>query len=379
MKLEDPSEFARIFQRKSVNVVKAGKYAGYTAAAVAAAGGIIVTGGAAGPIAATLGELGLLGAASTGTAISSLSGAALTSASLAAIGGSVATGSIVITAAGAALGGIQGGVLANKYHSDDPSFAIRRLNETASDRRTIYINGFTEQLNESFDEWASQQLAFDAHQQLYGVNWSSKSRIELASAFGKGMGSAGAVELMKRIATSATRKAGKAINPLHLFNLAAGLLGNPWHTTMARAGSTGAQLAEALSRTEGKTFTLVGHSLGCRVIYYALEALATKPERFIDNVILLGGAVGRTDTEAWSRAASAVRGRIFNCYSLRDSVLSTLYKTANAGLSDPIGLGPIALKGEKIRNLDATDAVGSHFEWKPKYSELVTEIRHKFG
>ena len=73
----------------------------------------------AGPIAATLGSAGLLGAASTGTAISGLGGAALTNASLAALGGGavaaggggMAVGSAAVGAAGAALGaGVAGGV-----------------------------------------------------------------------------------------------------------------------------------------------------------------------------------------------------------------------------------------------------------------------------
>lgn len=67
----------------------------------------------AAPVIATMaGAAGLLGAASTGTAISTLSGAALTNASLAAIGGGalsaggggMAFGTAVITATGSAAG-----------------------------------------------------------------------------------------------------------------------------------------------------------------------------------------------------------------------------------------------------------------------------------
>ncbi len=85
----------------------------------------VTTGGAAlafaGPIAATVGATGLLGAASTGTAISSLTGAALTNASLAALGGGalatggggVAVGTMVVAGTGAGLGaGVAGAVTA---------------------------------------------------------------------------------------------------------------------------------------------------------------------------------------------------------------------------------------------------------------------------
>lgn len=84
--------------------------------AVAAVVAIVGTGGLAlayAPvIAATLGGTGLLGAASTGTAISTLSGAALTNASLAALGGGslaaggagIAGGTMVVAATGATTG-----------------------------------------------------------------------------------------------------------------------------------------------------------------------------------------------------------------------------------------------------------------------------------
>jgi len=80
-----------------------------------------------------------------------------------------------------------------------------------------------------------------------------------------------------------------------------------------------------------------GHSLGARVIYYALSALSTKRNgRPIKEVYLLGGAVGN-DEASWRGAASAVVGNIYNLYSDRDRVLAALYKMATAGQSAPSG------------------------------------------
>lgn len=375
VKLADIHLYPNLFTRNSINVLKAAKYAGYGAAGVLAAAGLVTTGGGAAPIAAALGKLGLLGAAGTGTAIATLSGAALTNASLAAIGGSVATGTLVITAVGASLGGIQGGVIANRYHADDPSFAIHVVNNTDSPHRTIFINGFTEQKNETFEEWKSQQLTFDTHQRLYGVVWSSKSRLELGQSFAQGVTSKYAIAALKEIGKVGGRTASKGLNPLFLLDAIGDLLGNPWHTSMVRAAQAGVQLAEAISRTSGASFTLVGHSLGCRVIYYALEALSSKNEKFISNVVLLGGAVGRNDREGWSRACLPVAGKIINCYSNKDKVLEYLYRTANAGLSDPIGIRPIIQKDVRITNVDCSDLVESHQRWKPQYSNIIRRIR----
>ncbi|CAD0260296.1 conserved membrane hypothetical protein [Pseudomonas veronii] len=88
-------------------------------AATVATGGIAFV--AAPAIATAVGGAGLLGAASTGTAISTLSGAALTNASLAALGGGavaaggggIAAGTAVVAGTGALTGAaVSGGVAA---------------------------------------------------------------------------------------------------------------------------------------------------------------------------------------------------------------------------------------------------------------------------
>ena len=61
-----------------------------------------------------LGTAGLLGAAGTGTAISTLSGAALTNASCAAVTGTIAGTSAVVTTAGAVVGGVAGAACGSK-------------------------------------------------------------------------------------------------------------------------------------------------------------------------------------------------------------------------------------------------------------------------
>ena len=72
----------------------------------------LATGGLAAPaFAAAMGGAGLLGAAGTGTLISTLHGCALTSASLASITGSVAGGTAVITGASAAAGTAAGAAI----------------------------------------------------------------------------------------------------------------------------------------------------------------------------------------------------------------------------------------------------------------------------
>lgn len=376
--LKEISDYDQLFNGDSINFVKAGKIASITATGIIAVGAFFASSGTAAPIAASLGKLGLLGAASTGTAISTLSGAALTSASLAAIGGSVATGITVITAAGAALGGIKGAVIANRYHSDDPSFAIRKLSQaSAVKRNTVIINGFLCQDDITFSEWTEVERSTNPSQNLYGVNWSSSSRSELTSIFGKGSASTAAKRLIDEIKKGGRNAAStKGLGPVTLVEVLSSLMSNPWHVSMVRAAQAGVQLAEAIARTDGQEFRLVGHSLGCRVIYYTLQALATKTNnrKFISDVILMGGAIGKDDEDGWSRAASAISGKIFNCFSKRDSILTVLYQTANAGLSTPIGIGPIDCTSKAIINIECTSEIDGHSDWSKKYGTVLQKV-----
>ncbi|MFM5038789.1 DUF726 domain-containing protein [Aeromonas veronii] len=143
---------------------------------------------------------------------------------------------------------------------------------------------------------------------------------------------------------------------------------------MMRAAQTGIQLAEAISRTDNQKFNLVGHSLGCRVIYYTLEALSTKSEKYINDVVLLGGAVGRNDKEGWGNVLNSINGILYNCHSKQDQVLSKIYQIANAGLSSPIGINPIELEHPNLRNINCDDLVESHMTWKKHYETILNRI-----
>ncbi|WP_157824455.1 DUF726 domain-containing protein [Moritella sp. Urea-trap-13] len=375
MKITDITEYENIFLRDKYNLAKAGKYAGLGVAGVVSVAGVAATAGAgAAPMAAAMGQMGLLGTAATGTVISTLSGAALTSASLAAVGGSVAVGTAIISASGLALGGVMGGVIANQYHGEDDSFAISKLRKSSSKTKTIFINGFTQENETDFYDWQCGQLAFDSSHTMYSVNWGAKTNAKLGMAFGKGVGTQAAKKMLIEMAKVGGKGAAAKLNPLGLLAMFGDLLANPWHSSMLRAAQTGIQVAEAISRTEGQKFNLVGHSLGCRVIYYALEALSSKDKKYINDVILLGGAVGRNDKDGWEKALTSVDGKIYNCHTNQDKVLSVIYKTANAGLSDPIGISPIEITNSKLRNINCDYLVDSHMNWKKHYEEILNMI-----
>ncbi|MBT4028990.1 MAG: DUF726 domain-containing protein [Planctomycetes bacterium] len=360
------------FKPQHTNFKKVGTI---TAGVITSAGVLAITAasvGTAPAVAAVAGKLGVLGAAGTGTAISTLSGAALTSASLAAIGGTVASGTVILTAAGAGLGGVAGGVLTNKYVGEDKYFGIQNIRRGGTPK-TVFINGFLQQKDVEFNDWMTGHRPCFPEETLYGVTWASKDLYELGRTLGAGIGTEVAKRLLRRIAKKSTTK----FNPLGPVITAFGVAKNPWHVSMFRAAKIGVILADVVSRSREKSYTLVGHSLGCRVIYYALQALSSKDKSKINDVIFLGGAVGKDDPAGWEIATKAINGNIYNCYSKHDGVLSKLYRIANANLSHPIGISPIPGRNSKIKNIDCSAfilGVKAHLMWKEHYEDILRRI-----
>jgi len=152
-----------------------------------------------------------------------------------------------------------------------------------------------------------------------------------------------------------------------------------WHSAMVAAERAGELLAQAILRTPQWRYTLVGHSLGARVIHFALKALAARSYKRIENVYLLGGAVGggSQDSACWETVASALKGRLFNCYSGGDTVLRVLYQLANAGMSDPIGYCGIQLQHPRIVSYDASARVQGHGQWKREFRSILMHLDGK--
>ena len=185
-KLDDLSTYRKIFKRRRLNLYKAGKIAG------GAVGGAVIAGTgawiAAPQIAAALGTTGILGSASTGTAISTLSGAALESASLAALGGGAASvgglgmagGVAFLGATGAALGAGKGAVVSNAYLGDVKDFDVKRVRSGRSPS-IIFVNGFLSQKVEDFSEWSAGVADYYGDRTQYGVPWESKSKYSLGA------------------------------------------------------------------------------------------------------------------------------------------------------------------------------------------------------
>lgn len=104
------------------------------------------------------------------------------------------------------------------------------------------------------------------------------------------------------------------------------LIDNPWTVSLDRANAAGLILADSLlDRNLGaRPVTLVGFSLGSRLIFACLRELANRGAvGLIQDVFLFGSPVV-AKKEEYVRARSVVAGRFVNGYAKNDWILGKL-------------------------------------------------------
>lgn len=165
-----------------------------------------------------------------------------------------------------------------------------------------------------------------------------------------------------------------ALWPLGLLKIAS-LLDNPFSVAKYRAEKAGEVLADALiNKVQGeRPVTLVGYSLGARLIYSCLQKLAERRAfGLVENVVLLG-APCPSDVADWRRIRAVVSGRVVNVFSKQDYILGFLYRTSSVQLG-VAGLQPVVgVSG--VQNIDVSELVDGHLQ----YRYLTGSILRKIG
>lgn len=142
------------------------------------------------------------------------------------------------------------------------------------------------------------------------------------------------------------------------------LIDNPWSNALDRASAAGRVLADVLlNRSLGvRPITLVGFSLGARVIFYALLELAkNKAFGIVQDVFLLGATLTASQ-KSWLDVRSVVAGRFINGFARNDWVLNYLFRATTGG-GTVAGLRPIdGIPG--LENVDVTDKIAGHMSYR---------------
>lgn len=152
------------------------------------------------------------------------------------------------------------------------------------------------------------------------------------------------------------------------------LIDNPWTVSLGRAQMAGLILADSLmDRNLGtRPITLVGYSLGSRVIFTCLQELARKGAfGLVQNVFLFGSPVVVNQDE-YLRARAVVSGRFVSAYNRNDWILGYLFRLTGGGIRRVAGLAPVeGIPG--LENVDVSELVAGHMDYRRAMPRLLRE------
>ncbi|OLL22392.1 putative membrane protein [Neolecta irregularis DAH-3] len=153
------------------------------------------------------------------------------------------------------------------------------------------------------------------------------------------------------------------------------LIDNPMASSLDRAAACGLILADTLlHRNLGiRPISLVGFSIGARVIYHCLLELARMNAYGLVLDVFLFGLPVIVKQDEWIQANSVVAGRFVNGYKKDDWVLGYLFRASSGGLGHVAGLKEVSYV-ESVENLDVTDIVVSHLAYRENMPRLMKEI-----
>ncbi|KAL6067381.1 hypothetical protein STEG23_012474, partial [Scotinomys teguina] len=351
---EEESETAEASRKKKE---KRRKWKRYLLIGLATVGGgtvIGVTGGLAAPLVA----------AGAATIIGSAGAAAL---------GSVAGIAVMTSLFGAAGAGLTGYKMKKRVGAIE-EFMFLPLTEGRQLHITIAITGWLG--SGRYRTFSAPWMALARSQEQYCLAWEAKYLMELGNALEtilSGLANMVAQEALKYTVLSGIMAA--LTWPASLLSVA-NVIDNPWGVCLHRSAEVGKHLAHILlSRQQGRRpVTLIGFSLGARVIYFCLQEMTQEPDcqGIIEDVVLLGAPV-EGDPRHWEPFRKVVSGRIVNGYCRGDWLLSFVYRTSSVQLR-VAGLQPVLLQDRRMENVDLSSVVNGHLDYAKQMDVILKAV-----
>jgi hypothetical protein len=143
------------------------------------------------------------------------------------------------------------------------------------------------------------------------------------------------------------------------------LIDNPWSNALDRAKSAALVLADVLQQRHLgiRPITLIGFSLGARVIFYALLELSRRKAYGIVQDVFLLGATLTASQSTWCQTRAVVSGRYVNAFAKNDWVLNYLFRATSGGIGTVAGLRPVS-NVPGLENVDVTDKISGHMSYR---------------
>ncbi|KAI0391573.1 DUF726-domain-containing protein [Xylariaceae sp. FL0594] len=283
-----------------------------------------------------------------------------------------AGGAAIITSSAAASGSYVGGKAAGRRTGAVKTFEYRPLHNNKRVNLIVTISGW---LTSKVDD---VRLPFSTVDPMMGDLYSILWEPEMLTSMG---------DTINILATEAlTQGLQQVLGSTILVSLMAALqlpvvltklaylIDNPWAVSLDRAWAAGLILADSLiDRNLGtRPITLVGYSLGSRVIFACLLELARKGAHgLVQNVYLFGAPIV-VKKEEFIKARAVVAGRFLNGYNRNDWILGYLFRLTNGGIRRVAGLASVdGIPG--VENIDCTEWVKGHMEYRTAMPRLLRE------
>ena len=198
---------------------------------------------------------------------------------------------------------------------------------------------------------------------------------------------------------------------------AANMIDGTWTLAIERADLAGIELARSLLESQAghRPVTLVGFSMGARTIYSCLKELARhqelwekqqhasrskiekryihgksrsrskkeedeinysrEPASIVEDAILMG-TPNHLSISSWEACRCVVAGRLINCYSSTDLILSLMFQIKRlAGALRPVcGVSPVNVHG--VENYDVSPFISAHSDYCLMTGQILRLIRH---
>ncbi|TMS35414.1 hypothetical protein L596_002825 [Steinernema carpocapsae] len=254
-------------------------------------------------------------------------------------------------------------------------FTVENLTVGHSLHCVLCVSGWIEESSEHAFQYQWRHLWMSKEQ--YTLRYESKYLVELGKAIDYLMSFAVSYAIQHTLMETALAGIVSAIAwPVALLS-ASSVIDNPWSVCVARAAEVGEQLAEVLlSRAHGKRpITLIGFSLGARVIYHCLLAMSRRTDcrGIVEDVVLLGAPVSASPRQ-WRQLCSVVGGRVINGYCQTDWLLRFLYRTMSVQFTIA-GTGPVDNQGQRrVVNFNLSNIVKGHMDYAQKLTEILEAV-----
>lgn len=217
--------------------------------------------------------------------------------------------------------------------------------------------------------------ALGSQSEVFALRWELEALTKLGSSLESVVKSAAwSVAKKEIIARTIFASLMDALWPVALLKVSK-VVDNPFSVAKNRADKAGLVLADAIiNKAQGeRPVTLIGYSLGARLIYSCLMSLAERRAFGLVESAVLIGTPAPSDAAVWRAMRSVVAGRLVNVYSENDYILAFLYRTSSiqygvAGLQE-------AQDVRGIENVNVSEMVSGHL----RYQYLVGSILEKIG